>query len=99
MSFQYMVQTMSAFDAQHLVNSRPAVEFQLAKLMHPREGHEFDIHVESPEPGEPASPVIEVAVLTPSHMFVEFHFQNNPVYVSCPAMSTVTIGWLEKRND
>lgn len=93
-----MVETMSAFDAHHLVQDNPDRDYQLAKLMNAQEGHEFDLGLENPEPGEPCSPVIESTELSPSHMFVEFHFKGTPVFVSSPAMSTVTIGWLENDN-
>lgn len=94
MQFEFVQKAMSAYDAYALLQDDPETAYQFAVAASNDPHHEIELHLEDPEPGEPTSPVIRQVTLSPSGMYVEFKFADTPVYMTIPAMSTVTLGWL-----
>lgn len=95
MQFEFMTKAMSAWDAFDLVQANgDIIDYQLAVAASDHRQHEIQLHQDA-EPGEPSSPVIESVELSPSHLYVTFRFRGTPVYMTIPAMSTVTLGWLQ----
>lgn len=103
--FNYMTMSMSAYDAARLITNEyeplgGGREFQLARAADGDPHHEIEFHLDiDPKvhaPGDPVSPTIKSAELSQSRFYVDFRFEGTPVYMTIPATSTVTIGWLER---
>lgn len=92
--YEFMTKTLSAWDARLLIMSHPDVDFQLAAASSDMAQNEVAFHMDV-EPGEPTSPVIIDVGLSPSGMYVEFRFRESVMYMTVPAMTTVTLGWLQ----
>jgi hypothetical protein len=95
MQFEFKTKSMSAMDAYHLFGVSAPWSYQLAVAASDDVHHEIMFSLDDAEPGEPTSPVIRQMTLSPSGMYVEIKFRDTPVYMTVPAMSTVTLGWLE----
>lgn len=103
--FNFMTQSVSAYDAVRIVadSARQRRSYQLARAASGDPNHEIEFHLSAdwedevmPTAGEPISPMIEQAELSASGFYVEFRFEGTPVYMTIPATSTVTLGWLER---
>lgn len=101
--FDFLTKSMSAYDAWLLVRdaARWRREYQLAATG-ADPNHETAFGWGSwedevnPNPGEPTSPPIASVDLTPSGLYVEFRFLDSPMYMTVPATSTITLGWMER---
>lgn len=104
-TFAFMTQAVSAYDAYHMIQdaTRQAREYQLAKASSGDPNHEIEFHLGewedevAPIAGDPVSPVIVSAELAPSGFYVTINFKDTPVYMTVPATTTITLGWLERQ--
>lgn len=104
-SFNFLVQSVSAYDAVLMVQDakRQAREYQLAKAASGDPNHEIEFSLADHQDGrsviagDPTSPLIESAELAPSGFYTTFRFEDTPIYLTIPATSTVTLGWLERQ--
>lgn len=98
--FNFMTASMSAYDAANWIRNAhlDGREYQLCRAADGDPHHEIEFRLDSEAflPGEPISPLIKSAELSPSKFYVEFRFDETPVYMTIPATSTVTLGWLER---
>lgn len=104
--FNFLTKSVSAYDAVMMVADagRQRREYQLAKLASGDPNHEVDLGLteldgedeRSVSHGDPVSPVIESAELSISGFYAEFRFTNSAMFMTIPATSTVTLGWLER---
>lgn len=99
MNFEFVQKSMSAYDAYALLMDDPETAYQFAVAASESPQHELQVHLDNAEPGDPTSPVIREVSLSPSGLYIDFRFADTPVYVTIPAMSTVTLGWLRPRDD
>lgn len=95
--WEFVQRSLSAYDAYALLMDDPETAYQFAKASDSPQ-HEIEFHLDDPEPGEPTSPVIRDVKLSVSGLYVEFRFADTPVYMTIPATSTVTLGWLRPVN-
>jgi hypothetical protein len=103
--FVFLTRSVSAYDAAAMFADGPRQrrQYQLAKAASGDPNHEIEFgwghwedEIVEHTPGEPTSPPILSMELSPSGMYVEVRFDDTPVYMTLPATSTVTLGWLER---